>query len=96
MAKFGVRVIFLLDLPYRYCIPISELPVKRKIMKIDGIKKVLENACKKAGGQRAWGRQHGISPAYICETLAERREVGEKILKALGYKSTVFYQKDKP
>ena len=65
-------------------------------MKSDDVKKVLKKACEKAGGQRAWARQHDVSPAYVCETLAERREIGEKILKVLGYKSTVFYQKVKP
>lgn len=65
-------------------------------MEAPKIKKVLEKACKKAGGQKAWANQNGVSAAYVSDVLAGKRDLGEKILKALGYKSTVFYQKVKP
>lgn len=54
---------------------------------------MLSKACKKAGGQKAWAEANGLSGAYICDVLNERRGIGESILKALGYQKIVLYRK---
>lgn len=44
----------------------------------------LEKACAAAGGQRPWGRIHGISPSYINKVLRDGKSPGDAILTALG------------
>ena len=53
----------------------------------------LRRACEAAGGQQAWARAHGISPAYVCDVLNARRAPGTKILRALGWIRLVTYQR---
>lgn len=44
----------------------------------------LRAACEAAGSQRAWALAHGVSPQYVSDVLAGRRDGGESILAALG------------
>lgn len=44
----------------------------------------LRAACAGAGGQAAWGRQHGVSVSYVHDVLRGRREPGDTVLRPLG------------
>jgi hypothetical protein len=44
----------------------------------------LRAACKKAGSQSAWAREHGIQQQYVSLVLTGRRQPGPQILGALG------------
>lgn len=48
------------------------------------VRAMLQVACDRAGGIRAWARQHKLSAAYISDILLGRRGAGPSILKALG------------
>lgn len=50
------------------------------------LKKILKNACKKAGSQRKWAMDNKISPSHVNDTLRGNRKIGTKIGAALGYK----------
>lgn len=56
------------------------------------IKEVLKKECEKAGGQAAWAALKDISPAYVSDVLSGRRDVGEKILTALGCEKVITYK----
>jgi transcriptional regulator with XRE-family HTH domain len=45
---------------------------------------LLRRACAKAGSQRAWARQHGVSVAYVSDVLRGRRDPGKSILAEIG------------
>jgi len=40
-----------------------------------------------------YARLLGVSPQYLCDILAGRREPGRKILEPLGYQRIVEYRK---
>ncbi len=40
----------------------------------------------------AWARKHGISVAYLSDTLGGRRKPGPAILRGLGLQKVVRYQ----
>ena len=44
----------------------------------------LRQACKAAGGQAAFARSAGASPAYVSDVLSGKRLAGPKISSALG------------
>lgn len=44
----------------------------------------LRAACAGAGGQAAWGRQHGVSQQYVHDVLRGRRDPGDTVLRPLG------------
>lgn len=56
------------------------------------LKKVLSDACKKAGGQKAWATSNNLSAAYVNDILLDRREIGQSVLDALRYRKIVTYQ----
>lgn len=58
------------------------------------VRDLLTSECQKAGGQKAWAIAHGISAAYVSDTLQYRREPGEKILAALKLRRIVTYEMD--
>ena len=45
---------------------------------------LLRERVEKAGGQMAFGREHGISQGYVNDVLKGRYAPGPKLLKALG------------
>lgn len=57
--------------------------------------KILRAECKSAGSQRNWALGYKLSPAYICDVLQGRREPGYSILRAMGYRRIVGYEKIK-
>lgn len=44
------------------------------------------------GSQKAFAARYGISEQYLTDILKRRREPGEKILKALGFRRIVTYE----
>lgn len=48
----------------------------------------------KAGSQKAYASVLGISEQYLCDILRGRRELGEKVLKALKVRKVVLYETD--
>jgi hypothetical protein len=48
----------------------------------------LDKAIKKAGSQSAFAKVAGISPQFLSDILARRREPSDKVLEALGLERT--------
>ncbi len=44
----------------------------------------IRKAIKKAGTQTAFARSAGISPQFLSDILAKRREPSDKVLEAIG------------
>lgn len=59
----------------------------------DELRAALAEACKAAGGQKAWAALHGVSAPYVCDVLAGRREPGPTILEPLGFVRVTHYQR---
>ena len=51
----------------------------------------LRTAIKRAGGQRAFAKQAGLTPAYVNDVVHGRRALADKILSTIGVKRTVMY-----
>jgi hypothetical protein len=58
------------------------------------LRDLLRTACEAAGSQQAWARQHKVSDSYVSDVLAGKKEPGESITSALGYKRAVVYVPD--
>lgn len=54
----------------------------------------LRTACAAAGGQAKWAETARVSPAYVSDVLNGRREPGDAICRALGYRKQVEYIPD--
>lgn len=51
----------------------------------------LARAIRDAGGQKAWCEAHGIAPQHVNDVLHARREISDRILRALGLRRVVRY-----
>ena len=60
----------------------------------DALRKLLKAKCTAAGGQAKWATTNSVSPAYVSDVLSGRRDPGESICRALGYKRQVHYIPD--
>ena len=58
------------------------------------VRERLVQACKEAGGQKAWARHHGISVQYVNDVARYRRPPGDLIVRALGLRRVVRYEED--
>jgi hypothetical protein len=61
------------------------------MMSVDDVREKLKDACRKAGSQSAWAKAHGLSQAYVNDTISGRREPGNSILESLGLQRIVKY-----
>lgn len=52
----------------------------------------LASACQEAGGQRAWGRKHGVSQGQISDVLAGKQELSPAMANALGFLRVVTFK----
>ena len=52
----------------------------------------LQAAIAAAGSQTAFAQQHGMSDQYVSDAVRGRREIGRKILDALGLERVVSYR----
>lgn len=57
------------------------------------VRLVLKSRCDRAGSCKAWAIKHGVSQPYVCDVIYGRRYPGEKILKALGLRRVIGYEK---
>lgn len=58
-----------------------------------GIRAHLRDEIEKVGTQKDFAGKHGLSPAYISDTLTGRRDPSPAILDALGFERIVIYRK---
>lgn len=61
-------------------------------MNVDGVIKKLRAHCEKHGSQAAAAIALDVSPAYLSDVLAKRRDPGDKVLRALGLEKRTSYQ----
>jgi DNA-binding transcriptional regulator YdaS (Cro superfamily) len=54
----------------------------------------LRLAVKKAGGQKAWANQHGVSPQFVCDVLKGRRGLTDTICQAIGLIRETVYREN--
>jgi len=62
-------------------------------MTIDQVVRLLRRQCEAQGGQAAWAKAHGVSPAYVNDTLQRRRAPGAAILRGMGLVKIVTYKR---
>jgi hypothetical protein len=62
------------------------------LMDTAAVRRLLGAAVQQAGTQASWCALHDISPAYLSDVLAGRREPGEKILAAMGLERVLSYR----
>ena len=62
-------------------------------MNIDVFIWYLKSEIEIAGSQKAFAARLGISEQYLTDILKRRREPGEKILKPLGLRRVVTYER---
>lgn len=55
------------------------------------VRKILEREAR-LGTQAGWAKVHGVSPQHLSDTLLGRRDLGPKILDALGIERVVTYR----
>lgn len=59
----------------------------------DELRAVIRRRCEEES-QRAYAEVIGVSPQYLADFLAEKRGPGPAILKALGLRKIVRYERD--
>ncbi len=59
----------------------------------DHIRALLRKAVETAGSQKLWAQLAGLSPQYVCDVLAGRREPGGSIAHKLGYEPVTMYRR---
>ncbi len=60
----------------------------------DEIRDLLKAECEKAGGQKQWAETACVSQAYVSDVLNNRRQPGDAITRALGFRKVVEYVPD--
>lgn len=53
---------------------------------------VLAAQIEQCGSAQAWAKKHGVSPSYVSDVRMGRRDMGEKMLSALGLERVVTYR----
>jgi len=65
-------------------------------MNAAAVRRLLRAEADKAGGQRAYAEQVGVSPELVRLVLVGRREPAGRILDALGLERVVTYRRRHP
>ena len=60
----------------------------------DGVRARLKAAIEKAGSQRAWAREHGLSAPFVNDVLRGNRQPSDRICEALGLVRVVMCRVD--
>jgi hypothetical protein len=55
------------------------------------MRRILEQKCEAAGGQKAWADANEVSAQYVCDVIQGRRKPGDAICEALGYRRHEIY-----
>lgn len=58
----------------------------------DKLRKVILKHIIELGSMSALAKKLGVSLAYLSDVMADKREPGEKLLTALGYRRVVLYE----
>jgi predicted transcriptional regulator len=59
----------------------------------EDVRKMIRSNIEKMGiTQKEYAMIEGVSPAYLCDVLAGRRDPGGKLLKAHGMKKVIYYE----
>ena len=61
------------------------------IYPIGGLRNLLRDQCKEAGGIRAWCRAHELSPGHISRVIGGHKLPGPKLLMALNLRESTVY-----
>jgi hypothetical protein len=57
---------------------------RKREMRIDDVRSLLERRCREAGGQRAFAREHGLTVQHVNRVLHEGQAPVGRICDALG------------
>jgi hypothetical protein len=60
------------------------------------VRHALAAACKRAGGTKAFGHEHGLLTSYVNDVLKGEREAGDALLDALGLVRVTRYKRINP
>jgi hypothetical protein len=52
----------------------------------------LRQACREAGGQKAWAQAHGFSASFVSDVLNAKRPMPDSIIAALGLVKVVRFR----
>jgi hypothetical protein len=59
----------------------------------DSVRALIRRACKEAGSQKAWCKQHGIGEAFLSQVLRGEREPSPAILDIFDLEKVVSYRR---
>lgn len=59
----------------------------------DSVRALIRRACREAGSQKAWAKQHSINEAFLSQVLRGEREPSPSILDVFGLERIVSYRK---
>jgi hypothetical protein len=54
---------------------------------------LLRRLCAREGGQAAWAKKHGLSPAFVSDVIGKRRPPSSKICAAAGVSKEIVYRR---
>lgn len=57
----------------------------------DDLIEILRVRCLERGTQKAWAKDHGVSPAYVNDVLQGRREISDNFAALLGFERRVIF-----
>ncbi len=63
------------------------------ILNEDSVRVILEARIDSEGSQEAAAKWLGVSGAYLCDVMNKRRAPGPKLLKRLGIRRKVMYER---
>ena len=58
------------------------------------LKAVLRAEVERDGGQKAAAKRLGVSAQFLCDVLHGRRGLTARLLRGLGYRRVVMYERD--
>jgi hypothetical protein len=71
--------------------PRRAVPLPAQAMDEIDVKRMLREAVRAAGSQKAWAERHGIAQSYVSDVLRGERELGKQFLVALGVRRVTRY-----
>jgi len=66
--------------------------VKRTLLTVEDVLELMRREVKACGSQQAFASKVGITQGYVNDILKRKRELGPKILDALGLRKVVSYE----
>ena len=59
----------------------------------ESLANILYREASSRGGQKAAAKRLGVSAQYLCDVLHGRRAMGAALLRGLGYKRVIMYER---